>query len=264
MLLQVVMMVICGQMGINMKKIIIFFLIAVGFIYPQIQQHHLSIIKKRVVAGGNPYVTDSLKYSWLYSDLEDGDITANEWIDQVISKPFTNVGSDPNKSSSGVTFDINDYVYSSTGFAFTDNVSMEIVVYLPDSTTDKGICNIKSGDYAFGLTLRSSYLNAQATPNDGGTNYYADSYSTPAVGANVHIIATWDGSSIPKLYVNGTLLANKSGINGGSYGTFAVILGYVGGAFPDGIIKLFRVYHQVLDATEALQNYNSDSVQGLL
>jgi hypothetical protein len=251
-------------MGINMKKTIIFFLIAVGFIYPQIQQHHLSIIKKRVAAGGNPYVTDSLKYYWLYSDLEDGDITANEWIDQVISKPFTNVDSDPNKSSSGVTFDSNDDMYSTTGFVFTGNVSMEVVAYIPDSTIDRGICSIRSGDYNLGLTLRGNYLNASATPNDGGTNYYADSYSTPAVGANVHIIATWDGSSDLKIYLNGQLLANKPGVNGGTYGSIAVVLGYVSGSFSDGIIKLFRVYHQVLDGTEASQNYNSDSVQNLL
>jgi len=216
--------------------------------------------------GGAGYTTDSLKYYWLYSDLTNGTVTAgstNDWVDKVASKEFTGVDSDPNKSSTGVLFDSNDDIYATTGFAFTNNVSMEVVVYIPDSTVSSGICGIKSGDYSFGLTMRDK-LNAYATPDDGATSYFTDYDCKYAIGDTVHIVTTWSGSAIPKIYVNRTELTGERTNDGGVGATQSVILGYVNGSFPNGVIKLFRVYHKVLTSGEVTTNYNSCVSDGLL
>lgn len=218
---------------------------------------------------GNPVPApageDSLKLYYLFSDLTNGDVTSGEWVDNIVSLALT-ATSDPNKNDTAVTFDTNDDVYDNgVPFTVTGALSLELVVFLPDTvTTPQGIFAYAKGK-SLSFTLRDNYINA--TGYDNSSLYYADCWSTPFWNRWNHVIITYGGSTAdPKIYLDGVLQTNQTGINGGVQADDdRIIFGYVsGGVANNTAVKLMKVIHKELSQGEITAKYNSALIQGLL
>jgi len=249
----------------KMKFLILFFLIPFT-IYSQIV---MSTNVYTSATGGGAYHTDSLKYYWDDNNLTAGTVTANEWEDELNNSPFTNVDSDPEMvADSGVVFDGNDDIFRAFTFPIVNGVSLELVIFTPDSATTNGCwATINNSSIDLNLYNDTGDDRVYVSAYNGTTYYLRWAFSTPIHNQYIHIVAVWDTSTAPKLYINGSLKTVYTVIDNGDSGqTSRVLLGYGrGGSLSNGNkIRLFRVYTKELSSDNVTTNYNSTSVQNKL
>jgi hypothetical protein len=123
-------------------------------------------------------------------------------------------------------------------------------------------------------TFASWYLSIGGNENNSAANKYAFGINTTAAGGGdkrvassgnaatgrwVHMLGTYDGSSMLSLYIDGVLTATSS-ITGNPFASYEhLYLGEdpgCGGRFATGKIDDVRVYNRELTASEAKQLYN--------
>ena len=97
-------------------------------------------------------------------------------------------------------------------------------------------------------------------------DYYNGSadYNTPSADLTLgdfgHAVACYDGNGIIKMYLNGSLVATKTGVPGFALGTNPVIsvgIAYSNDRYTDISAPVVKVYNSPLSAAQIQQNYNA-------
>ena len=214
------------------------------------------------------YTTDSLIYDYIYTSLTAGAVTANEWEDETASIPFTGADGTPTMvADSGVVFNNGDDLWRNSA-VISDSVSIEMVIMLSDTTAVNGTwAKVRNGS---GMEINSISSDPLyifgVTGFDGSTHYKTTVYPTPLEGNFVHVAATFDGVSDPKVYFNNVLQDDFGGTAIPNVSTGDVlVLGYgTGSLSPNEIVRLFRVYTKVLTTEEINGNYGWAQSEGLV
>lgn len=169
----------------------------------------------------------------------------------------------------GLKFDgVDDYVYCGNGESLniTDDLTIEMLVYVPEDGEFGGVVKGSSGRWASNsYGLRSSGGNCRFYITDGNNTSYRD-IAIPR-GELVHIVGTTSkASNIMKGYKNGMFYASKErGIGDIQVQQDGLYVGMAYTTFlTKGNIFLVRIYNRALTDEEILQNYQAGQCSPLL
>ena len=220
-------------------------------------------------SGGGAHITDNLELFWNIDSVASG--TISEWFDDIVNYRVTPFGGDtansPAKSGTDVIYDGNDHLRGTTGGGtipdFTgDPISIYGIVDLQDTTSTALLFGV-ARTRELTISIASNRICAYAF--DGSTSYYSNVYSTAFLGKHV-IAATWDGSSDPDIYLDGSLRTDIGGTDGSVIADNRAFMG--GDATnnsPNGTsVPLFMVYNVEHNSTQVNQNVDSDTFQDLI
>jgi len=190
-------------------------------------------------------------------------------------KTTANIGSVSFNSNSQITYEsgsndrvsITDPGYPSTG---TDAFTLEAIFKIPNDAdwyiAGSGTGIIGRGSYGGSIgIIRSSTNNRVAfwTRLDGG-NIFDPAILNISRDVYHHVIGTYDGAGVAKIYHNGEYIAQESGATTGTFDAGGYNIG--GGNSFGGVygrfgeaddIPVFKLYNRDLTAGEVLNNYNN-------
>ena len=205
--------------------------------------------------GGATATTRGLTYYWDASDLGDGEIT--NWADREASYTLTQASADsrPSASSGILINDGNDYL--NVAYATTvDSLSFEFIGKYTDTTTASIMMGLRYSAEWLVVGINNGQIYAYGYD---GTVRNTSTWGTPYLNTTISIIATWDGPSDPKLYINGTLMADQGGT--GLLPSEGVMLVFGGSGeyfMPNASeVQRVRVYNSVLNQDEIDDNVSA-------
>lgn len=245
-----------------MKTIILFIALSLN-IFAQSNLIILMSSDPTVTPPSSGHYTTGLQYYGNIDSLSNGDVAS--WADEITGMAVVINGGDstyrPIKSGNDVFFLTGDWLLAdSTSISFNASpISIEIILEVTDSATTD-IFTARGTDF-LSFSFHGGRFCAYAY--DGTTEYWYNGWALQFMGRH-HIIATWDGSSAPIVYLDGEVApAIDSPYLGLAGGDNKIQL--VGtGAHQTISIPLWRVYNIELTPTQVLQNLNSTSVQDLM
>ena len=148
--------------------------------------------------------------------------------------------------------------------------SMEMVMQVPSGATWHA--NVGSGT---GIASRGSYAGSWGFLRRGtnkiafwlrtGNNTYDPETATLNKGQYYHIIGTWNGSSVAKIYTNGVLSATETNSNLGTTldntGNIHIggnsAFGGSNGGYGQLILPVFKIWKKTIGPVEAKQNFRA-------
>jgi hypothetical protein len=200
----------------------------------------------------------------LVLNVDAGDIksylgSGTTWTDRIGAVAGTIDGASFSRSNGGV-FDFdgtNDYVSfgnpSSVSFNYQSTFSLEAWV---KGDSFSGFTHIIGRTYAdYRLAVTSSGYSFRLDANNLTT-----SSGTPAVGEWQHVVATWDGASVARVYINGIL---EQTVTDDTVDFSAQSSNWQIGNSPgesyyfNGKIPIGRAYNITLSEDQVKQNYNA-------
>lgn len=269
---QEVMMATPGQMGISMKKYLIFILIFPASLFAQsIQHYHSAVIKNKIAAGGATTYTVG-DYTWNHlTETNNTSLgyTENKWADTTSSFEIsanTNALYYINNVDSGAVWNLaTQYQRNASppagilGGAF----SIEMVVKIARTDSSQGLFGVsEGGDPAIGIGIDASGVFVGQLL-EGATNF---THNSSASTGWHHIVFTWDGSSASGVfYLDGSAVSDAGNVGSAVYPSDGrIAMGATGSMnkICAGTLTPFIALHTVqLTAQQVSDNYNSDVIQ---
>ena len=207
--------------------------------------------------------------SWTFDGPDMANVTAFDRSGQGNNGALTN---GPKRTigriGQALNFDGSDDLVNMSSPASLDDVKpITVSAWIkPNSTGEGGIGTIVSkmdtgADDGRWMFYMQSTNAIEFFKDDGTPNYVRrSSNSTITIGAWQHVVATWDGSTNMKIYINGTETTYQTSTNGSGARSDAVRnfgIGNInnGSQTFDGLIDDVRVYNRVLSSDEIKRLY---------
>ena len=229
-----------------------------------------------IVTNGLVMYLDAANYaSYTSGSLTWYDLTKNNNSGSLINGPTFDSG-----NGGSIVFDgVNDYV-ALQNVTFTDKISIGIWYKSPNPVSNYPLL------YGNGTTISNeSFYSTILGPVYGTSNkgkvaafFKTDTISQSSgridlvstsviTGSYCYLMATYESSSLAKLYINASLEASSStsasnlNPNTGSFNLGGGNPVPVGSDRFTGSIAVFHIYNRALSSTEVLQNYNAQKTR---
>ena len=219
------------------------------------------------VAASNDYLTTDLLWYWDDEDLSNGSI--NSWADKEASYTLSypaDTSKRPIMTTGGLVFGANDYLAFADTIDLSGTLSFEFVIEINDSTTDQSFFGWDNGVAGTALTFVTwSTAGKVGAWADNASSEVSTRVEALGFIGMKHVVVTYDGTNVPKIYLNG-VQQSRIGTTAKIFsGTNQVAIGWDAQELNAGTIyRLIRVYERELSLEEIQGNYASTSVTGKL